>query len=81
MNKYGIQVGQIWQDYDIRFRNHTPVYKKVFRTDKTYAYCEGYKLIEGKKVIISKTKIRLNRFKSNATGYLFITQELSCTNV
>lgn len=64
-----IEKGQIWRDWDIRFRNQIPVYKRILRVTKTHAYVEGFR--EDEK-IISKSKIRLDRFKPNSTGYKYI---------
>jgi hypothetical protein len=67
-NLCDVRVGQIWQDWDVRFRNQTPVYKKIIKIEGEYAYCEG---IKGNK-IISRSRISLRRFRPNSTGYKLI---------
>lgn len=62
-----IKVGQIWQDFDIRFRNQSPCYKKILKISGNYAYCES---VYNNK--IRHVKIRLDRFKPNATGYILV---------
>ena len=69
-NPYGVRVGQIWQDWDGRFRTVTPVYKKILEIKGKFAYCEGIR----NGVVISRTNIALKRFKSNSTGYLLIEE-------
>lgn len=66
LNPYGVKVGQIWLDWDVRFRS-SPCYKKVIKVTETHAYCESYRA--GQSTPIRKTRIRLNRFKPNSTGY------------
>ena len=61
-NQNGVEVGQIWQDWDKRFRHQTPTYKRVLKVDKKFAYCVG---VESGR----ETRIRLDRFKPNSTGY------------
>lgn len=68
-NPYNVKVGQIWQDWDIRFRCQNPVYKKIIKIENGFAYCEG---IQNHRVI-SHSKIKLERFKPNATGYFLVS--------
>ena len=70
-----IKVGQIWQDWDTRFRNHPPTYKQVVKIQDGFAYVIGFKTIEADgslSNIISKSRIRLDRFKPTSTGYKLV---------
>jgi len=64
-NPYKVKVGQIWQDYDSRFRKQTPVLKKIISLTETHAFVHGIR----NNIVISKSYIRLDRFKPNSTGY------------
>jgi hypothetical protein len=70
-NPYNVKVGQIYQDWDVRFRNKEPIFKRVIKIEGDYA------IVEGKKgnSVISKSKIRLNRFRPNSTGYRLIEEQ------
>ena len=65
-----VKVGQIWQDWDCRYRNElflthiTPrlIKIKYITADKKYAECEN---IETHKI----TRIRIDRFKPTSNGY------------
>jgi hypothetical protein len=70
-NIYGVKVGQIWQDWDKRFRSGTPVYKKILKVKGDFAFCEGIK--DG--LVISKSRISLQRFRPNSTGYKLISPQ------
>ncbi len=61
-NENNVQVNQIWEDWDIRFRNSTPRLIKVIDIKNNIATCRN---ISTSKI----TKIRLDRFKPNSTGY------------
>lgn len=64
-----VKVGQIWQDWDYRFRNDLfPRLIKIkdINIDKKYAFCESYRFGHS---VISKTIIRIDRFKPTSTGY------------
>jgi len=69
--KDNVRVGQIWRDYDSRFRNQTPVLKRILKIENGYAYCEGIR----NGLVISKTKIRLDRFRPNSTGYKLLKEK------
>jgi len=76
-NPYNVKVGQVWQDWDGRFRNQTPVYKKILKVDDNFAYCEGIR----NGIVISKTRISLKRFKPNSTGYKLVEIKKGTNNV
>jgi hypothetical protein len=61
-NKKTVQVNQIWQDCNIRFRKVTPRLIKVISIKNNMATCRN--IVTGK-----ITEIRLDRFKPNSTGY------------
>lgn len=62
-----VRVGQVWEDWDIRFR-------ATFSTRKL----KVLEIVDGKAVCQSpsglgrKTKIRLGRFRPTATGYRLV---------
>jgi len=61
-----VKVGQIWQDNDPRMQMIKPVRTvEVLEVDDTHATCKN--CYSGK-----ITRIRLNRFKANSTGYCLI---------
>ena len=72
-NPYRVKVGQIWLDYDCRYRNYPPVYKEIVKIEEDYAYVEGFKADNPHRVI-SKSRINLKRFKPNSTGYKLIKE-------
>lgn len=61
-NKITVHLNEIWQDWDIRFRNYPPRLIEVISIKNNMATCKN--LQTGK-----ITKIRLDRFKPNSTGY------------
>jgi hypothetical protein len=64
MNADKVRKGQKWQDWDIRFRHDTPRIVTVLRVNDTHAIVESN--------CGRKSKIRLNRFKANSTGYKLV---------
>jgi len=64
-NKYGVKTGQVWQDNDPRYTESEKRKLEIIEVDDTYAVCKN--LTSGK-----ISKIRLNRFKANSTGYRLI---------
>lgn len=59
-----VRVGQLWQDWDVRFRKSRPRIIKIISIsgDGLYATCRN--------IATSKTtKIAINRFKPTSTGY------------
>lgn len=60
-----VKVGQVWKDNDIRFRATSTRLIEVKAVTKTHAECISTS--PGKKP--RKVKVRLDRFKPNATGY------------
>ena len=61
-----VKVGQVWRDYDKRFRN-IPRFVRVVERDEQYAYCVASAYPDapsGRKV-----RIRLDRLRPNSTGY------------
>jgi hypothetical protein len=71
-----VKVGQIWQDWDSRFRTWEPIYKRILKFDNEYAYCQGFKQTsfcgQPYEILTTKVKIKLSRFKDNSTGYRFV---------
>lgn len=68
MEKPVVRVGQVWEDWDSRFRaNQHRRLLGIIRVEGKYAYCDG--LSTGK-----KTRIRLDRFKPNASGYRLVSE-------
>jgi hypothetical protein len=67
-NPYDVKVGQTWQDWDSRYRSQTPVYKKVLRIADGFAYCESTR----NGVVISKSRISLQRFRPSHNGYKLV---------
>jgi hypothetical protein len=71
-----VKVGQIWQDWDGRFRTQEPVYKRVLKIEGEYAYCQSYKQTsfcgQPYEITTVKVRIKLSRFKMNSTGYRLI---------
>jgi len=65
MNKYGVKVGQIWQDNDPRYSEGKRRKLKVLSVNETHAICEN--ISSG-----LRSGIRLDRFKANSTGYCLI---------
>ena len=64
-NKYGVKVGQVWKDNDPRYTEAEQRVLVVLEIDDTHATCKNKK--SGK-----TSKIRLNRFKANSTGYRLV---------
>jgi hypothetical protein len=67
-NPYEVKVGQVWQDWDTRFRNGAPTYKKVLKIEGGFAYCVSTR----NGIVISKSRISLQRFRPNSTGYKLV---------
>lgn len=66
MSHEEVKVGQVWQDWDSRFRNGSYVrLLTVKRVEGDYAYCDSY----GRLV-----RIKLSRFRPNSTGYKLVEQ-------
>ena len=66
-----VKVGQVWQDFDKRFRNDLfPRLIEIQSIGGEYAYCEAKR--NGR--ILSHPIIRLDRFKPNSTGYILVTE-------
>lgn len=63
-----IKIGQIWKDYDIRFRKQKPRFLKVigFPND---LMVQVENIDTGRKTIISKC-----RMKPNSTGYILMEE-------
>ena len=63
-----IKIGQIWKDYDIRFRNLKPRLLKIigFPND---LMIQVENIDTGRKTIISK-----HRMKPNSTGYILMEE-------
>jgi len=57
--KNNVHVNQIWQDWDIRFRKSAPRLIKIISIKNNFATCKN----------IQTSKITLDRFKPNSTGY------------
>lgn len=57
-----VQVGQIWIDNDIRYRNDAPRRLRIERVGDDYAMVRN---VETNRI----GKISLERFKANSTGY------------
>jgi hypothetical protein len=66
-NQFGVKVGQIWKDNDSRFSENEQRELEVLSIDDVYAICKNIK--SGK-----TSKIKLNRFKANSTGYRLIKE-------
>ena len=65
-NKYGVKVGQIWQDNDPRMQMMKPVRTvEVLIVDDTHAVCQNR---DSGKI----TRIKISRFKANSTGYRLV---------
>lgn len=61
-----VEVGQVWEDWDSRFRDGQ--YRRkigVEKIDSRYAYCYG--ISTGK-----RTRILLSRFRPTASGYRLV---------
>lgn len=59
-----VKVGQVWADYDVRFRKSSPYLKRIVAIDGDYAVCKGAK---------RTTRILLKRFRPNSTGYILVS--------
>jgi hypothetical protein len=65
-NKFGVKIGQKWQENDPRFANDPKLRElTVMGIDKTHAICKNHP--SGR-----ISKIRLDRFKPNSTGYILV---------
>jgi len=66
-----VKKGQIWQDWDSRFRNCKPRYIQIigihYKWGEDYAACRN---IDTDKI----TYIKVKRFKPNSTGYKLIKE-------
>lgn len=62
MSEVTVKVNQVWQDWDVRFRNSTPRRIKVVDIIDGIATCVN---LDTHKI----TKIRVSRLKPNSTGY------------
>ena len=66
MNKFGVKVGQIWQDNDPRMQMMKPVRTvEVLIVDDTHAVCQNS---DSGRI----TRIKIGRFKANSTGYRLV---------
>lgn len=72
-----VKTGQIWQDWDIRFRKHEPIYKYIYHIDRTHAHC--FSITKGR--ITRGVKIRLERFKPNSTGYILTNNNFKVEHI
>ena len=61
-----VKIGQVWQDWDARYRNMTPRFLEITNVDEKYAYTKNSP--SGK-----VSRIMLKRFRENSTGYKLIT--------
>ncbi len=66
-NPFNVQVGQVWRDYDIRFRDRTLV-----REIRVLAILQWHALVENTKTS-RKTTVALKRFRPSATGYRLVS--------
>lgn len=66
-----VRVGQVWQDWDSRWRKsfYHPRYIEIksISGDGQYAICENMNTLK-------ETKIRADRFKPTSTGYKLVKQ-------
>jgi hypothetical protein len=73
-----VKVGQIWKDYDTRYRGVHPgrlvlVVGLSDEVDQAYAICRRCDT-EGQPLTKRETRIRLDRFRPNSTGYVIFKQ-------
>lgn len=61
-----LKIGQVWQDWDIRFRNQTPRLLKIIDFPNDLRV-EVQNINTNRKTTISR-----DRMKPNATGYILI---------
>lgn len=66
-----VKVGQIWEDWDIRFR-----YGDSRRRIKVLEIVGGKAVVQGVSGRGVKRKIRLDRFRPNSTGYKLVEESL-----
>lgn len=68
MDKIEVKVGQIWQDWDSRFRStHS-------RRIKVVEIVGDRAIVQSPSGLGAKTKIKLTRFVPNSTGYKLISE-------
>lgn len=67
IEKIEVKIGQVWQDWDIRFRDTHARRIKIVEIVGEKAICQHPSGLG------SKTKIKLSRFKPNSTGYKLIS--------
>lgn len=65
---YEVKIGQIWLDCDKRMQNRK---LRVERIENGYAFCRHWSNFGG--VSGRETRIRLDRFRKNSTGFLLVT--------
>jgi len=63
-----VKVGQTWQDWDVRFRNHAPRYIKVIR------FVNDLKVQVENQDTFRRTIISVCRFKPTSNGYRLIKE-------
>ena len=61
-NPHGVAPGQVWQDWDSRYRNQTPRLLTVLAIESAYALVK-------KETAGNEIHIRLDRFHPSSTGY------------
>ena len=61
-NPHGVAPGQVWQDWDSRYRNQTPRLVTVLALEDAFA------LVKKEQTGV-QTRIRLDRFHPSSTGY------------
>ena len=68
MENVEVKVGQVWEDYDSRYRSGEHARRRV----KILEIKDGRALVQHPSGTGRKTKIRVNRFRPTATGYKLI---------
>lgn len=68
MDKIEVKVGQVWEDWDIRFRN------THHRLIKVIEIIGDKAVVQSPSGLGAKNKIKLSRFKPNSTGYKLVSE-------